>query len=461
MPLISLNGHTFRCHLATTPHDHYLGLTKYASLEPDEGLLFLFDRVANRTFHMSEVSYPIDIVGLDTQNRVTKVVRGAMPGSMERWTFPRVAAVLELPGGSSYRAKVTVGDVVKISKTAGAAEIDPSQVYLAIRFIAPFSFSGVDEAIKVSFDLFSSEGDRLGEIQVARDLELTSRGQVQFRVVWSFARQGYGPRLYEIALDWLKKYCNAWLRPDPKLVSHEAEGVWRKMVPREDISSELLTIPPTPWVWHDLHPEQKRENPHFSLQQRYQPAKEIGTLKQLEEQGRVTVKNWRTAFPKEIEESQNMSHEMEDDQVSHSIWRDEPSEKYHEQLFGPDLSKELHSDTPVIRSGSRKAQIVDEQKFVDKVADHLISRADKIDWQPDVLNGGATERAVVNREMLVRWLDDDTQDAKDYIIRAASTQQGLQLIGDAFLLAGIATIARVGFQSRQPLLVLYRENQAL
>lgn len=103
---------TFRCRVAETPAEQALGLQRYASLAPDEGLLFVFPQPKTTTFWMADVVFPIDIIGIDERSRVSKVVTGAQPGAVERWTFPRVAAVLEVPAGSCRLGRVRVGDEV-------------------------------------------------------------------------------------------------------------------------------------------------------------------------------------------------------------------------------------------------------------------------------------------------------------------------------------------------------------
>lgn len=111
---------------------------------------------------------------------------------------------------------------------------------------------------------------------------------------------------------------------------------------------------------------------------------------------------------------------------------------------------------------ARTAQIVDEAKFVDKVSNILTTHAGALEWTPDVLNGGSSERAVVTRRELSRWLaaGQAAPESTQYIIDAAATDRGLSLIGDAFILAGQADMARVGFTSTGPMLVLYRQAQS-
>lgn len=105
----------------------------------------------------------------------------------------------------------------------------------------------------------------------------------------------------------------------------------------------------------------------------------------------------------------------------------------------------------------RKAQIVDEGKFVEKVSALLVGKVEEMVWSPDILNGGATERCIVTRAELSRWLSQDIPPEElSMLLANASTDRGLSLVGDAFLLAGLADIARVGYSQKKPILILYR-----
>ena len=54
--------------------------------------------------------------------------------------------------------------------------------------------------------------------------------------------KGYGPLLYEIAIEYVNINYNSSLRPDSKLVSSDAKKVWDKYEKREDIDSMQLDI---------------------------------------------------------------------------------------------------------------------------------------------------------------------------------------------------------------------------
>ena len=62
-------------------------------------------------------------------------------------------------------------------------------------------------------------------------------------VVGAEAERGWGPLLYEVALEWSTKNGNG-LMPDRSLVSDYAEAVWKKYTDRSDIDKQQLDTNP-------------------------------------------------------------------------------------------------------------------------------------------------------------------------------------------------------------------------
>lgn len=111
---VTLGDRRYMCRVAETVHQHKQGLQGVPDLDPDEGMLFLFNPPRAATFHMGTVPYPIDIVFVEG-GRVAKVVHGAQPGSAERWSHPRCEAVLELAAGQARK----VGALMKMAAVPG------------------------------------------------------------------------------------------------------------------------------------------------------------------------------------------------------------------------------------------------------------------------------------------------------------------------------------------------------
>lgn len=132
--VVSVNGIEISCQLALTPEEHSTGLQKHASLDDGEGMLFLFEPPRSATFHMGKVAFPIDLVGVDGECRVSRIVEAAQPRSLARWTFSRVAAVLEVPAFWCRKNAIKQGAPVELltEKTASVQEVgwlDPKNIF--------------------------------------------------------------------------------------------------------------------------------------------------------------------------------------------------------------------------------------------------------------------------------------------------------------------------------------------
>ena len=97
-----------RCVLADRPWSRLRGLLGRRSLGPNEGLLL---RPVG-SIHTMFMRFRIDVVFLDRDHAVVKVVHGLRP-----WRFAgarRAKAVLELPAGAAGRARFAVGETLVV-----------------------------------------------------------------------------------------------------------------------------------------------------------------------------------------------------------------------------------------------------------------------------------------------------------------------------------------------------------
>jgi uncharacterized membrane protein (UPF0127 family) len=107
-------GVRFVAHIADTPVKLAKGLEVISALPKNAGMLFPFDPPDHVTFHMGNVEYPIDIIFLlegDNAMQVGKIVPNAQPGSVEYWSYPKTAAVLEIAGGLCAEHGIKVGSL--------------------------------------------------------------------------------------------------------------------------------------------------------------------------------------------------------------------------------------------------------------------------------------------------------------------------------------------------------------
>lgn len=105
---------TVTVEVARTDAEHQRGLMFRQSLEPDHGMLFVFDETAPHAFWMKNTLIPLDMIFIDGADEVTGIVESAEPQT----STPRIAGgpsryVLEVAGGWCAAHGVSVGDRVR------------------------------------------------------------------------------------------------------------------------------------------------------------------------------------------------------------------------------------------------------------------------------------------------------------------------------------------------------------
>ncbi len=564
MTHVRINQHLIRCAVARTPSELTLGLQRHAALSEDEGMLFLFPQPRMATFHMGEVAFPIDILGIDENSRVTRIVEGARPGSLERWYFPRVVAVLEVAGGTCRRLPVKVGDTCAILSHEREAQYAPIVYHgsqtsglTELAAYAPSYEGGIGTGVYVAFDpeVANYYGDVVYKLELLApedsilwltpdtiDTFISAYFQNSILVgesVFPFSFDIHGQR-YSVVAGSGGVYNDRDFIEDLKFslllemleTEHYPEAEWLRALLRNSRNQEVDTN----YVqesFFDFLAETKGIEDEEVLRNFWDPfflwldpliskankqaLDMLGLCISLDEVGgEARHAGYRGVYlsgvrgrsgpneellifdPEDLqmlgelrssssvnEEERHASLlELEDldepieDHEPHKNTEpggkvyDEPKARYFRDLWGDLLANEALDVRPGLqtRSGAsrRHAQIVDEAKFVEKVAPILFSHASEIPWEKDVLNGGATERAVVTRADLARWLSGTTSQAPGtdgadpqsmkYILSVAGNEQGLRLLGSAFILAEMADFTRLGWAQKHPVLVLYRAS---
>ncbi len=104
---------TFQVDLAVTPAQRSRGLMFRKTMAEDEGMLFLFDREAPRSFWMKNTYLPLDIIFLDRRGVIVSITANAQP--LNETVIPSgvpAAGVLEVLAGTSRRLGIETGDRV-------------------------------------------------------------------------------------------------------------------------------------------------------------------------------------------------------------------------------------------------------------------------------------------------------------------------------------------------------------
>jgi len=121
--ILNFNGSQkaeFLCDVALNLEDKIAGLQPYKTLKYGSGLLFPYDRPQDVTYHMGTVSFPIDIIFVQSSGKIKKIAENIAPGTLGVFGASDVAMVLEISGGASKELGLIPGDYV--SKNIVTAE---------------------------------------------------------------------------------------------------------------------------------------------------------------------------------------------------------------------------------------------------------------------------------------------------------------------------------------------------
>jgi uncharacterized membrane protein (UPF0127 family) len=104
---------SFEVELAVSPEQRSQGLMFRERLEADQGMLFDFGRTAPVTMWMRNTFIPLDMLFIDADGRIARIVADTEPLSdAVIGSGGPVRAVLELPAGTSAERGIAVGDRV-------------------------------------------------------------------------------------------------------------------------------------------------------------------------------------------------------------------------------------------------------------------------------------------------------------------------------------------------------------
>lgn len=89
-----------KCFVPETGLERARGLEAFngRGLMDDEAMVFVYDPPEVASIHMAAVSFPIDVVFVGADGRVTAIAEDIRPGSQSRWAT-HAALVLELRSG--------------------------------------------------------------------------------------------------------------------------------------------------------------------------------------------------------------------------------------------------------------------------------------------------------------------------------------------------------------------------
>lgn len=114
LPKINLfiNKQQFLVEVAQTSKEKSLGLGGREGLNTNAGMLFIFGKPSRQYFWMKDMKFPIDIVWIDKNKKVSGFVENAKPEDYpEAYPSPQdVSYVLEISSGAVKKQGIKIGD---------------------------------------------------------------------------------------------------------------------------------------------------------------------------------------------------------------------------------------------------------------------------------------------------------------------------------------------------------------
>ncbi|MHA6288540.1 DUF192 domain-containing protein [Maricaulis sp. CAU 1757] len=107
-------SHTFMAELATRPDQLQRGLMWRDSVDPAGGMLFRYEPPRRAAMWMENTLVPLDLVFIEPDGRIAKIIAFAQPGSRRGLSSDGVVAgVLELAAGRTLELGIQPGDRVE------------------------------------------------------------------------------------------------------------------------------------------------------------------------------------------------------------------------------------------------------------------------------------------------------------------------------------------------------------
>jgi uncharacterized membrane protein (UPF0127 family) len=107
---IHLNGTAFSAEVVDTPITREKGLSDRDQLDQHTVMLFVFQRSENQCFWMRDMKFPIDIVWLDSNKKVSAIERNVSPATYPQNFCHDSQYVIELNAGVAEQINLKIGD---------------------------------------------------------------------------------------------------------------------------------------------------------------------------------------------------------------------------------------------------------------------------------------------------------------------------------------------------------------
>ncbi|MEZ4968930.1 MAG: DUF192 domain-containing protein [Flavobacteriaceae bacterium] len=109
---------TLDIEIADTDYERETGLMYRSSMEPGQGMLFVFDDVSMHYFYMKNTEFPLDIIFVDDQMKIASFQKNAQPMKENSLSSKvPVKYVLEVNAGMADKWSLSIGDSITYRKT--------------------------------------------------------------------------------------------------------------------------------------------------------------------------------------------------------------------------------------------------------------------------------------------------------------------------------------------------------
>lgn len=114
---VSFGGTSVQVELALTEEAKRHGLSDRESLDPDTGMLFVFDYSTRHPFWMKDMNFPIDMIWLDERGTIVYIEHNASPESYPSLFGSNIESkyVLEVVAGFAEKHGLQIGDQAKFT----------------------------------------------------------------------------------------------------------------------------------------------------------------------------------------------------------------------------------------------------------------------------------------------------------------------------------------------------------
>lgn len=110
---LTINGQKVMAEVVSTPEQRATGLMNRFSLQPDHGMLFVFEQSQPLGFWMKNTFIPLSIAFIDVDGKIVNIEDMRPQDESTHWSRGVALYALEMKQGWFAGKKIAAGDVIK------------------------------------------------------------------------------------------------------------------------------------------------------------------------------------------------------------------------------------------------------------------------------------------------------------------------------------------------------------